>query len=179
MRLFVAVDFPDEIKAQLMRLRTDIPTARWVGPEQMHITLFFLGDTERSAEVKTALAAVTALPFELSLTGVGRFPPGERRPPRVLWAGIAPQPALNQLQAQVSAALTDLDFEADEREFSPHVTLARLKTERSLPETTEFISAHESFRAGPVGVTAFALYSSQLTPQGARYRHEAVYPLKG
>jgi 2'-5' RNA ligase len=179
MRLFVAIDFPDEIKAQLGKLKAEIPGARWVGHDQMHLTLFFIGETERIQAVKDALSSVKSAPFDLMLSGVGRFPPGDRKPPRVLWAGINSQPRLNRLQAGVSAALTAAGFPAEEHPFSPHLTLARLKTERPLPEAAQFLAAHQSFQAGPIPISAFALYSSILSPDGARYAHEAVYPILG
>ncbi len=177
MRLFVAVDFPDAIKTRLLALKTDIPTARWVGRDQMHLTLFFIGETERVQAVKDVLAGVKAAPFDLMMQGVGRFPPGQKKPPRVLWVGLNAQPALSDLHRQVTAALVGLGFPAEERPFSPHITLARLKTERPSPETERFIEANRPFQAGPIAISAFALYASTLTPQGALYTHEAVYPL--
>ena len=179
MRLFVAIDFPDAIKDQVSALKAEIPTARWVNRDQMHLTLFFIGDTERIQDVKEALAAVKAAPFNLTLSGVGRFPPGDRKPPRVLWVGINPQPALNDLQARVTKALTAIDFKAEDRPFSPHLTLARLKIERPSSEAAQFLAAHQSFQTEPISISAFTLYSSVLASDGARYNHEAVYPLSG
>ncbi len=179
MRLFVAVDLPDAVKNRLETLRAPVPGARWVSRDQMHLTLFFIGETERLSDVKAALQPVRAAPFDLLLSGVGRFPPGSRRPPRVLWAGFAPQPALLALQAQVAAALTALGFPPENRPYSPHLTLARVKAENTLPAAERFLEAHAGFRAGPVRVEAFALYASDLTPQGARYTQQAVYPLRG
>lgn len=179
MRLFVAVDLPNAVKDQLEALRTPVPGARWVSRDQMHLTLFFVGETERVSAVKAALQPVHAAPFDLLLSGVGRFPAGSRRPPRVLWAGFAPQPALLALQAQVAAALTALGFPPDDRPYTPHLTLARVKAEQPLPAAERFLAAHADFRAGPVRVEAFTLYASDLTPQGARYTPQARYPLRG
>lgn len=179
MRLFVAVDFPDSVKTQLVALKTNIPTARWVGRDQMHLTLFFIGETDRVQAVQDALAGVKSPPFTLTMQGVGRFPLGEKKPPRVLWGGLAEQPALIDLHRQVTAALAGLGFEPEDRAFSPHITLARLKTERPSTETSRFIETHKNFHIDAIPVTAFALYSSTLTPQGAQYRHVAVYPLLG
>lgn len=179
MRLFAAVDLPDSLKDRLDALRAPVPGARWVNRHQMHLTLFFIGETDRVYEIETALELVRAAPFDLLLSGVGRFPPGDRRPPRVLWAGIAPQPALLALQAQVASALTALGFPAEDRPYSPHLTLARVRAERPLPEAERFLQAHAGFRGGPVRVEAFTLYASDLTPQGARYTPQAVYPLRG
>lgn len=178
MRLFVAVDLPDAVKNQLEALRAPVPGARWVRRDQMHLTLFFIGETERAADVQAALQSVRGAPFDLLLNGVGRFPPGSRRPPRVLWAGFTPQPALLALQTQVAAALTALGFPPEDRPYSPHLTLARVKAEDALPAAERFLAAHAGFRAGPVRVEAFTLYASDLTPRGARYTPQARYPLR-
>lgn len=177
MRLFVAIDFPDDIKDQLSALKAEIPTARWVGRDQMHLTLFFLGETERLPVAKNALKAIKDAPFDLTISGVGRFPPGDRKPPRVLWVGINPQPALTNLQASVTTALTTIGFQGEDRPFSPHLTLARLKTEQQSPETAQFLAAHQTFQTRSIQISAFTLYSSILSPGGARYTHEAMYPL--
>jgi 2'-5' RNA ligase len=179
MRLFVAIDFPDDIKDRVSDLKTEIPAARWVSRDQMHLTLFFIGETERIQAVKDVLASVQAAPFDLTLSGVGRFPSDNRKPPRVLWVGIQPQPMLNALQANVTAALTAIEFQAEDRPFSPHLTLARLKTEYSSPKTAQFLAAHQSFQTEPIPISAFMLYSSVLSSDGARYTHETVYPLSG
>lgn len=179
MRLFVAVDLPDDLKTTLLRLQTDIPTARWSNRHQMHLTLFFIGETDQIAAVKAALEKVQLAPFDWSLAGVGRFPPGKRQPPRILWAGVEAPAALGALHAQVATALASLGFVTDERPFSPHITLARLKTNGPLPAVDAFLDQHRAFRAGPAAVSEFVLFSSELSPQGARYRREAVYPLRG
>lgn len=178
MRLFVAIDLPDAVKDQLDALRAPLPGARWVGRPQMHLTLVFIGETDRGAAAKAALEQVRAAPFELLLSGTGRFPPGSRQAPRVLWVGVAPQPALLALQAQVAAALAAAGFPAEGRPYSPHLTLARVKAEHPLPEADRFLAAHAGFRAGPVRVESFRLYASDLTPQGARYTPQAVYALR-
>jgi 2'-5' RNA ligase len=178
MRLFVAIDFPGIIKDQLVRLQTDIPTARWSKPHQMHLTLFFIGETERVPAVKEALAEVESPSFRLTLTGTGRFPKDGRQPPRVLWAGIQLHPALMALQKQVTTALTGIGFIAEDRPYSPHVTLARLQTERPLRQVDAFLSEHRAFQTEPLPVTEFVLFSSVLLPEGPRYKREAVYSLK-
>jgi RNA 2',3'-cyclic 3'-phosphodiesterase len=179
MRLFVAIDFPDDVKDRVSALKAEIPTARWVSRDQMHLTLFFIGETERLQAVKDGLAGVKAAPFDLTLSGVGRFPPGDRKPPRVIWVGINPQPALNHLQANVTTALTAIGFQPEDRPYSPHLTLARLKTERLSPETAQFLAAHQAFQTISISISAFTLYSSALSSEGAHYTHEAVYALSG
>ena len=178
MRLFVAIDFPGTIKDQLIRLQADIPTARWSKPHQLHLTLFFIGETERVPAVKDALMTVDSPSFRLTLTSTGRFPKDGRQPPRVLWAGVQSHPGLMALQKHVTAALTGIGFVAEDRPYSPHITLARLQTERSLPSVDAFLNAHRMFQTEPMPVTEFVLFSSVLLPEGPRYKREAVYGLK-
>jgi 2'-5' RNA ligase len=182
MRLFVAIELPDAVKAQLVALKTEIPGATWVKPPALHLTLRFLGDRIdpiRSTPIKTALASVKAAPFPILLKSVGRFPSG-RRPARVLWVGIADQQALMALQAAVETALAAVDFPPEERAYSPHITLARVKDaeEGQAAQVERFLAAHKNFRAETFTVDQFYLVSSVLTPQGPNYRHEASFALK-
>ena len=181
MRLFVAIELPEAVKEQLSALKTGIPGATWVKPPALHLTLRFLGDhidPIRSTPIKTALASIKAAPFPILLKGTGRFPSG-KRPARVLWVGIAEQRALMSLQAAVEKALATVDFPPEERDFSPHITLARLKdtAEGQAARVERFLEAHKDFRAEAFTVEQFYLVSSLLTPQGPNYRHEATFPL--
>jgi RNA 2',3'-cyclic 3'-phosphodiesterase len=178
MRLFVAIDLPETFKADLESLRAPVPTARWVRPEQMHLTLFFIGETPQADAVKAALADIQATPFNLTLAGVGRFPERAQQPPRVLWVGIELVPELRHLHTQVTDTLVKLGFEADARPFSPHITLARLKTQACLREVDAFLETHQDYRSQAFPARAFTLFASTLTPEGAQYQQLAVYPIR-
>jgi 2'-5' RNA ligase len=182
MRLFIAVEIPDDLKDQLVALKTDIPGAAWVKRPSLHLTLRFLGDgidPIRLTPIKTALASVKAAPFTLALRGVGRFPEGNRpsRPARVLWVGITEQPALYMLQAAVERSVEGVGFPPEDRPFSAHITLARLKGEGHAQQVAQFLEKHKAYRAEPFEVNRFHLVSSLLTPQGSEYRYEASFPL--
>lgn len=169
-RLFVAIDIP--FKDQLQDLKTDIPTARWVQPQQMHLTLRFIGadvPDKQVEPIKSALMSVTFAPFELTVAGVGRFPAGQKKPPRVLWVGTQPQPALLELHKIVETALAGVGFPPEDNPFKAHITLARLKAPSS--EFDQFLVDHADFHAGTFTVHQFILFSSLLTPQGSRYSH--------
>ncbi len=183
MRLFVAIPLPPESKARLQTLAPGLAalgSATLVKPPALHLTLRFLGDRIdpiRLPPIQTALASVRAAPFELALYGVGRFPPGNKRPARVLWVGIREQPALMALQEQVEQALAAVDFPPETQAYHPHVTLARLKGEGASDAVRRLLDAHAAFDGGGFRVNEFQLMSSLLTPQGAVYRPEATYPL--
>jgi 2'-5' RNA ligase len=176
-RLFVAVDVPDAIKDQLVALCSGVPGAKWVQRAQLHLTLRFIGevDSTKFQQTKTALGDVRSESFWMALRGVGQFPP--KRAARVLWVGVDAPPTLHQLQAQVEATLNRLDFAPEERPFSAHLTLARLKTVPPPSAVESFLSRHTTFQSESFPITAFILYSSILSPQGPTYQREAVYPL--
>jgi 2'-5' RNA ligase len=143
----------------------------------MHLTLFFLGETGRIQDIKGALAGIEAPPFALTLAGVGRFPKRQKQPPRVLWVGIDDEPALAHLYQKVAAVLAGIGFEPEARPFSPHITLARLNTRELLPEVGTFLNSHSAFRVAAIPIHEFVLFSSVLSPQGARYEREAIFTL--
>lgn len=178
-RLFVAVKIPQPIQDQLRKLYTPIPTARWVDFGSIHITLKFIGEVSdpQVAGIKTALHTFNTQAFDLFIEGVGTFP--KRKPPRVLWVGLHHQPKLLTLQAKVESALGALGFPPEDRPFSPHLTLARLKTEKPLQQVTQFLQDHATLKLSPFHVTEFALIKSVLSPQGARYTDVAHYSLEG
>jgi 2'-5' RNA ligase len=173
MRLFIAVDLPPEVRPRIARLCQGIAGARWVRPEQLHITLRFLGDTPEAglSSMREKLRQVALPGFSLSLTGVGVFPPaGARKPARVLWLGLTPPAPLQSLKLALDAVLGP-DPEAAQRGFSPHLTLARLNT-RPGHDLDDFQARHGELSVGPFPVADFHLYRSTLRPQGAL--HEIV-----
>lgn len=176
-RLFVAVALPQLVREQLAGLRADLGGARWTRPEQLHLTLRFLGDVEeeRIPALKDALGDVHALPFELHLKGLGAFP--SLRRPRVLIARVMLDEQLAALQRGVEAAVQTIGVEPEGRPFRGHVTLARL----SRPDPSAVLAltrAHADFEAS-FGVDAFHLVASTLRPQGALHQRLATFPLRG
>ena len=177
-RLFAAIDLPKETEDELAAFDRTLKEARWVPPDQLHLTLRFMGDADDTMfqSVRQTLGEVRCAPFGLALRGTGHFPPG--REPRVLWVGMEKNRALEELQQQVERAVVAAGFPAEPRRFSPHITLARLK--HSTPaEVSEWEQRHTAVRNPEVPVDEFHLYSSILTRDGAIHRREATYPLAG
>ena len=177
MRLFIAVDLPKSIRDSLKPLFGEkLPGSHWVGPEQLHLTLRFLGETDEALfhAVKTALAEVSAPNFELRLRGAGVFPNPSRA--RVLWVGLGDSPPLLDLQKQIENKITALGFAAETRGFSPHLTLARFKFSPRR-EIEAFLNRYRDLESPNFPVENFHLYSSRLNPQGAEHRIEASFPL--
>lgn len=173
-RLFVAIDLPENVKREIENLREELPGARWVAGDQLHLTLRFIGEVEarRQGGIAVALRNVHEGPFSLTLRQVGHF----GRPGRVLWVGMDRPTSLLALQLKVEAALTLAGTPSEERPFSPHITLARLKgTPSSLLAAYE--GKHRGVAATTFSVTEFHLYSSTLITTGAIHRREESYQL--
>ncbi len=176
MRLFIAVELPDDLKIALARQRVDIPGARWVPAAQIHLTLAFLGEVEEAdvEQLTVQLSAFRVPGFELRFSGTGCFP--NRHRPRVLWIGMEPEPLLKDLASRVRAAVLACGIPQEEHPFSPHVTLARLK----LPSSREFelfLEQNNKVKFPPFHVVKFTLFQSQLTPQGAVHIPIKNFPL--
>src|SRR5512133_4052691 len=127
MRLFIAIELPADLKMTLGQLRVEIQGARWVPAEQIHLTLAFLGEVaETDVEWLTrALAGIQTNEFRLCFSGTGCFPTRHR--PRVLWIGLEPHARLQELAGKVRETVIACGIAQEERPFSPHITLARLK----------------------------------------------------
>lgn len=178
-RLFVAIDVPDDVRGQLEALCSGVPGARWVGTDQLHLTLRFIGEVDGALfrDVMEGLGDVEVPAFDLALKGVGHFPP--RGHAKVLWAGITPNPALKRLRDKVEGALVRLGLDPEERKFSPHITLARFRNGAPHRHLGGYLAEHSLFATPSFPVTAFHLYSSQLSSSGAIHTVEASYPLIG
>jgi RNA 2',3'-cyclic 3'-phosphodiesterase len=172
-RLFIAIDIPGEIRDALTRHAGGLPAARWVPADQLHLTLRFIGEVgpQTFEAIKGALSGLRFRAFPLSLRGVGHFPPGKH--PRVLWVGVEPSAELARLHQELELALMEIGLAPDERPFSPHLTLARLK--ESNPATVSgFEARHQGLVFPPFGVREVILYSSVLTNQGAIHSREVT-----
>ncbi|QCO02750.1 RNA 2',3'-cyclic phosphodiesterase [Azospirillum argentinense] len=175
-RLFVALDFPEDVRLRLAGLGGGVPGARWTDADNLHLTLRFIGEVpeDQAAEIDELLAQIAAPAFDLVLDGVGVY--GSGRNARVLWAGVERSDALSHLQSKVESALVRCGLPAEERKFSPHVTLARLK-DAPKDRIGRFVEERGMFRAGPIRVEHFTLYRSHLGKGAAVYEALSEYGL--
>lgn len=175
-RLFVAIDLPAGIKEQLSILCCGLPGARWVAPDQIHLTLRFIGDVDSSVftEVREMLTEINCEPFSLQLEGIGFFPP--RGNPRVLWVGVRKNERLVQLRNRLESLLIRGGLEPEGRKYSPHITLARLKNTPG-SKVGAFIVHNGLFMTEEFSVNEFFLYSSVLNSKGAKHFIEQCYSL--
>lgn len=183
MRLFVALDIPDEIRRGLAdyseNLRQTIPqfaSARWARVEGLHVTLKFIGEYPEAKlpHLKDALAEITSPTFDVSFGGVEFFP--NARSPRVLVAGVSAGPELVALAKSVEEACANVGIEQEERAYHPHLTLARFKPEKSLAAGAQRVLEAPPPRFGTMTAAEFILFQSQLSPQGSRYTRLERFP---
>ena len=177
LRLFVGIEFPPELRLQLSLLCHGVPGARWVDPGNLHLTLRFIGEIDEGLahDVDGALVRLKAKRFTLQLAGTGTF--GGNRP-HALWVGVERDPALLTLRDKIEQALIRTGLEPEQRRFSPHVTLARLRAPE-LDKLAEYLAVHSRFRAPPLPVEQFSLIASFPTKAGSVYEDQADYPLTG
>jgi 2'-5' RNA ligase len=177
MRLFVGLDLPWTLRTQLCDLAVGLAGARWVPPENYHITLRFIGETPRhtAEEIDLSLAGLRSRGFTLELSGVGTMEKAGRV--TALWAGVARNQALDHLRGKIETALQRCGLPAERRRFAPHVTLARLDDRVAEPRLASWVQSHNLFRSAPVGIDRFTLFSSQLGKEQAVYTAEMDYDL--
>lgn len=179
MRAFFAIPLPEPAIAALERLQADLPAGRIVPPENLHLTLAFLGDEpEQVVEAAHEAAGMLAQPaFPLELAGLGTL---GGRSPSLAYIGAAPNPALTELHRRIRSRLHGAGLMLPRERFLPHVTLARFGKRLSPLETARlggFLSAHAGERVGPFPVDHFALFHSTLGRGAPHYDELARYPL--
>ncbi|MGZ3640287.1 MAG: RNA 2',3'-cyclic phosphodiesterase [Ktedonobacterales bacterium] len=187
-RTFIAVELSDDareaLQRRIARLQRKLPGVRLADPASLHLTLVFLGelDDDRLNDViaKSLDAARASRPFSLSLGELGTF--GSRRAPRVIWTGVTGDVApLLSLQQRLASDLESLGFPREERPFSPHLTLARLKQ----PLAPEIVGQIDALQQAPIprderatfAVDHIAVMKSELASSGARYTRLQACPL--
>ena len=176
MRLFVALTLPEDVRLRLSALANGLPGARWVKPDNLHLTLRFLGELDNTlaADVDDALAQIHTPRFDLTLNGVGHF--GEGRKLRALWVGVDADTELMRLQEKIEQSRIRAGLPPEPRKFKPHITLARFKRNPGA-RLQDYLVEHNLLHAGPIAIESFELYSSFHSADGAIYRVEASYPL--
>ena len=176
-RLFTGVEIPSDIGQALGMLRGGLPGARWITPENYHLTLRFIGDVDDviAHEVASMLGRVRRGAFDLHLEGLTSF--GGRKPRAVVATIAAAQPLL-EVQAEQERLMQRIGLEPEGHKYLPHVTLARLRTS-SNRDVAEYLSARGLFRTAAFRASRFVLFSSRASVGGGPYVVEASYPLNG
>ena len=180
MRLFTGMDLPPDVVTNLEELLLRLkPSAQinWSPPRNLHVTTKFIGEwpEERLAELKAALAGLPArAPIPVSIDKLGFFP--NPHSPRVFWAGIHAGDNLASLARDTEAALIPLGVAKEERAYSPHLTLARIKTPGKQPALLQAVAKLPSLEFGTFTADRFYLYQSRTAPSGSVYTKLAEFP---
>jgi RNA 2',3'-cyclic 3'-phosphodiesterase len=175
-RLFVAIRPPEPIHDLLIDAMDDSPALRWVGDEQLHLTLRFIGEVERpiANDITVELERVRSPAFSLSVVGVGKF---EQRNGGALWAGVQPKAPAAALAAKVERAVQQAGLEPEHRAFMPHITLARWN--RPNAEAVDaFLRRNADLRSERFRIDRFILFESRLSRHGPHYEEIAEFPLQ-
>jgi RNA 2',3'-cyclic 3'-phosphodiesterase len=185
MRLFIAIELPEEIKKGLAKVQEQLKGggagASWTRPEGIHLTLKFLGEVpeQKVPEIMGGLteAVQGTARFRVEVGGAGAFPSVKN--PRVLWTGVAGDlPKLAALQAAVEGAMVKVGFEPEDRKFSPHLTLARIKYLRPRDNWQKVVEGIRDVHLGGFEADRVSLMKSELKPSGAVYTEVGRIELK-
>ncbi|HXR32759.1 MAG TPA: RNA 2',3'-cyclic phosphodiesterase [Verrucomicrobiae bacterium] len=181
MRLFIAIEISAVVRAALAAMlkefRAIAPQVKWVRPENMHITLKFLGETD-SSKLKAVQAALSAIRSSEAATfhfrGLGFFPNEKRA--KVFWAGMEASPNLPALAAEIDRAMHKIGFPLEDRPFTPHLTLARLQPPGLSLKLAAVAQESASRDLGSLTTREFHLIESRLKPGGAEYTTLQSFP---
>lgn len=173
-RLFTALEIPDDVAAPLTRCQSGLRNTRWVARENFHITVRYIGEVDEptASDIDEALAELKLRAFDVQVEGLGAF--GHKHDQRAVWAGIAPNEALMALNAKVERVLQESGLAPDKRKYAPHVTLGRLRN-TSDRDVADWIGANGSYVAPPFTATRVTLFSSQVRHDGSLYLPERYY----
>ncbi len=184
MRVFVALEIPADVRGAIAALQRKLAPecrgARWVRPEGIHVTLKFIGETPpgKVDQIKSELAGVRAASaVRIAFRGAGFFP--NDRHPRVFWAGLEATPNLAELAAEVERRFERLAIPRESREFRPHLTLARFKSEEGLPRLRAALENAGPLEFGSMETTEMHFFESRLERGGAVYTRLATFVFAG
>lgn len=167
-RFFIALSFPSDIVMKLTELQSGLKGARWAPPQNLHLTLSYIGEasTILLEDLADVLSGFAARAFCMQLRGINHFT--SKRRSKSIWVGVAEEPSLFSLQSKIKNCLQINRIPRDKRQFSPHVTLARLKNVRP-EDMAGFIVFNNLFKPRSFRVKSFTLFESILTKEGSIY----------
>jgi len=195
MRLFVGIDLSEHIREHLqsyiegLQRLVSPDTVKWTRPQNWHLTLKFLGETQKLEQVKTALLKINMPTFEFEVSGTGFFTP---RSPRIFWAGVKGSAALPALATEIDEHLLPVGFVPEDKVYSPHITLARFGSgrpkgsarDRNQPKMYHLKALLDArpqlseARFGTMTATEFILFESRPSASGSDYFRLEKYRLK-
>ena len=182
LRCFIAIEIPETIRISIddsiAVLKKSGAEVKWVACENIHLTVQFLGETEEPLvpKIKEALDKILApyAPFYIKISTVGCFP--DRRRPRVIWVGVEESRPLMDLYKDIANALEGFGYKQEERAFTPHITIGRVKSNKNMRELLTRLDEVGAIRFSDFEVLNITLMKSELKPSGAKYYSLAEIP---
>ena len=176
-RLFLGLALPEAVTLDIQMMTGGVAGARWQTPEQLHLTLHFLGEVDggQMRRLISSLDQLSAPAFDMQLQGAGVFPP--RGAPRVIWLGLAEPDPVRLIHQRLAKIIDELGLERERRKFAPHVTVARLRKQADTAAAARWVSDHALYRSDTFPVDEVHLYSSITSHRGPKYTIEASYAL--
>jgi len=186
LRCFIAIDIPQQIRGEIEELMellkkhdTDV---KWVLPDNIHITLKFLGNTSEAVvpRIRDSLSAILSSyePFYIKIQGIGVFP--NRKHPRVIWVGAEDSDVLKSLKREAEQAMVLFGYQKEDKEFQPHLTLGRVRSQRGILGMMKDLDNFGDRNFGTFKVDGIRLMKSELKPRGAEYTclHDILFGAK-
>lgn len=182
-RSFLAIEIPailhppmEDLQRKLKETRADV---KWVAPQNMHLTLKFFGaiSPEKLGQASQIILPIVAhcQPFSITISGLGCFPSPNR--PRVIWLGINKENReIALLQKEIEEKLLTAGFPAEERAFTPHLTMGRVRSGRNLSELHRCLLGNQNWEVGTFEAREIVLFKSDLKPTGAVYTRLRTFP---
>jgi 2'-5' RNA ligase len=175
LRCFIAIDLTVPIKNKLGELidtlKKHTSDIKWVMSENLHLTLKFLGNTpeERIPEISGSLLSIISSykPFYIKIYGTGVFP--NKKTPRVIWAGVQDAEILRNLKRDIEKSMSAFGYEEENKEFTPHLTLGRVRSHKGMISIMNELSKFEGRDFGTIYVNGILLMKSELKPKGPEY----------
>jgi 2'-5' RNA ligase len=176
-RLFIGLEVPEDIAFELNLLQGGVWGARWIEPQDYHITLRFIGDIDEglAREIRMSLDSIESRPFAIRLKGVGAFGGND---PHTIYTAVAETGEIRRLQSSLERHCQMLGLAPEGRKFTPHVTLARLKSP-NLANVQEYLARQSLFMSRTFEVNRFVLFSSRPSRGGGPYGVVDSYELRG
>jgi RNA 2',3'-cyclic 3'-phosphodiesterase len=184
-RSFLAFELPPEIKDQVRKISEDLKRSkmdvRWVKPDNIHLTIVFLGDV-REGDISAIVREIEQVcfgfhPFDVFLNGLGLFP--DKKRPRVIWAGYNGDiERMSGLRDVLHERLAPFDIKEEKRTFKPHLTLGRFRNPaKADPQLDEILLRYKDFSSPNFQVGELVLFRSELKPQGPEYKKLESWPM--
>jgi RNA 2',3'-cyclic 3'-phosphodiesterase len=175
-RIFIGIKInpSSELQIKIFELKSifNEPDIKWVDLDDLHITLMFLGDVEESKlpDIIQKLATISRSidSFEINLTGLGKF--GKKERTNVIWVGIKNSSGLVELAQRIANSMVELGFEKENRAYSPHLTVGRVKTYCDEERIDIFIKQNKRVKLQLIPINEFILYESLLKSSGPKYK---------